>query len=203
MKEAEMELATTIVAAITPFLPGRVGPHESLQSATSPPSAEMIRLSATLDVGGADYCGDQGESAAGPREAAANGNHDHAPFVRDCDPTCGAVAREPPSLDAREKGGGSGSGSMSGQLREASGETAQRGGGVGIDMEDLEAALKGFSAEAHRGAGLFRSSVEWGDVGGLRGVRAELREILEVCAACLGADFVCLSRVLTGVLRRT
>lgn len=52
--------------------------------------------------------------------------------------------------------------------------------GGGIEMEDLEAALDGFSAESLRGAGLFRSSVEWGDVGGLRGVRAELREILEV-----------------------
>lgn len=50
----------------------------------------------------------------------------------------------------------------------------------GIAMEDLEAALEGFSAESLRGAGLFQSSVEWGDVGGLRAVRAEIREILEV-----------------------
>lgn len=70
-------------------------------------------------------------------------------------------------------------------VREALGgeerEEHQRGiTGAGIEMEDLEAALDGFSAESLRGAGLFRSSVEWGDVGGLRGVRAELREILEV-----------------------
>lgn len=50
----------------------------------------------------------------------------------------------------------------------------------GIEMEDLEAALEGFAAESLRGAGLFQSGVQWGDVGGLRGVRAELREILEV-----------------------
>lgn len=47
-------------------------------------------------------------------------------------------------------------------------------------MEDLEEALEGFSAESLRGAGLFQSSVEWADVGGLRSVRAELREMLEV-----------------------
>lgn len=64
--------------------------------------------------------------------------------------------------------------------------------GAGIDMEDLEAALDGFSAESLRGAGLFRSSVEWGDVGGLRGVRADLREILEVCCG--------VSRAVCGVL---
>lgn len=52
-------------------------------------------------------------------------------------------------------------------------------GGV-IEMQDMEAALEGFSAESLHGAGLFRSGVEWGDVGGLRRVRAELREILEV-----------------------
>lgn len=50
----------------------------------------------------------------------------------------------------------------------------------GIEMQDLEAALEGFSAESLRGAGLFESGVEWGDVGGLNGVRAELREMLEV-----------------------
>lgn len=57
----------------------------------------------------------------------------------------------------------------------------------GIEMEDLEAALEGFSAESVRGAGLFASSVEWGDVGGLCGVRAELREILEVHTVVCGA----------------
>lgn len=58
------------------------------------------------------------------------------------------------------------------------GANIQTGGS--IEMEDLEEALEGFSAESLRGAGLFQSSVEWADVGGLRLVRAELREILEV-----------------------
>lgn len=50
----------------------------------------------------------------------------------------------------------------------------------GIEMQDLEAALEGFSAESLRGAGLFESGVDWSDVGGLKAARSELREILEV-----------------------
>lgn len=78
-----------------------------------------------------------------------------------------------PTLTAEAGGGAVGSGF-------AGPSTISGVAAGGIEMEDLEAALEGFSAESLRGAGLFQSSVEWGDVGGLRGVRAELREILEV-----------------------
>ncbi|CAN0052471.1 unnamed protein product, partial [Laminaria digitata] len=82
-------------------------------------------------------------------------------------------------------GGGGGEGGGGGGQNGRYGSSVCLGGnggkeGEGIEMEDLEAALEGFSAESLRGAGLFQSGVKWGDVGGLRGVRAELREILEV-----------------------
>lgn len=96
---------------------------------------------------------------------------------RNQDPTPTPASRESSETRVASSRGLSTTGPGDGCHLRESGVGAER---RGIEMEDLEAALEGFSAESVRGAGLFASSVEWGDVGGLCGVRAELREILEV-----------------------
>jgi peroxin-1 len=50
----------------------------------------------------------------------------------------------------------------------------------GIREEDLEGALEGFTPASLRGARLFASEVTWADIGGLEGLKAEVRDIFEI-----------------------
>lgn len=159
MKEAETKVAATTIA-VSPSLQG----HDRQQEPSATPSSSVEVNTRSLTAGDCEH-GYSGEGTAG-RGELPNGNA-RTRSVGDNDLASSLVE------------------GVGNQTREEPWEMGQQGGGDSIDMEDLEAALKGFSAESLRGAGLFRSSVEWGDVGGLRGVRAELREILEVCEAVL------------------
>ncbi|CAM9368423.1 unnamed protein product [Ectocarpus fasciculatus] len=174
MKEAEREVAISALAIPS----AREHQHRRRQRAALSPSRLAIN-GGTVGVEGGD-CGkgglDRGTlNGDAPCGALTNGSHGHhAPATyRDNHDSCSGNSplvtvggmREDTSRHVRDPQGAAQLGG---------------GGGLGVDMEDLEAALKGFSAESLRGAGLFRSSVEWADVGGLSGVRSELREILEL-----------------------
>lgn len=177
MKEAETEVTVSSVLAAPPR---REHQHRRRQWTALYPSRLAVNGGTSRAEGG--DCGKGGHdggtlNGAAPCGTLTNGSHNYpAPVAyRESHASCSG---EPPPL-------------VVGDMAERSSSHAQDprgiaqlggGGGVGVDMEDLEAALKGFSAESLRGAGLFRSSVEWADVGGLGGVRSELREILEVCA---------------------
>ncbi|CAM9343475.1 unnamed protein product [Scytosiphon promiscuus] len=178
MKEAETEVSSTAAFA---------APHVRLEypncpqnSSPLPPSQAVVNgttISAGVGHGGygREASSGHGKSAAVDSAIATsvvNGGHD---ALRDSDVVSAGADGRPSPITTVESGGGFGArgGSIISSI-----DMSQGVGG--IEMEDLEAALEGFSAESLRGAGLFRSSVEWGDVGGLSGVRAELREILEL-----------------------
>lgn len=169
MKESETGLVSTAaVAAPTITLEHERRP-ESLSSL--PPSQGVV--SATTNGANGGHWKSSVDDAA-----AASGVNDghHSPPFGDVDVVSVGADGHPPPMIAVNGGAGvdARGSSSSSNINSRSQVTG------GIEMEDLEAALKGFSAESLRGAGLFRSSVEWGDVGGLNTVRAELREILEV-----------------------
>lgn len=176
MKEAEKEVFST-----APASPALIPLDHSRRPGISPP----LPPSQVASGGHGDW-GEgvrSGKGAVGDAAADSSGTNDtrHVPPFRDSDVvSVGANGRPPPPPLVAMNGGAD---VVAGGSSSSSSNGTSRAFG-GIEMEDLEAALKGFSAESLRGAGLFRSSVEWGDVGGLSGVRAELREILEVRHAC-------------------
>ncbi|CAM9982604.1 unnamed protein product [Ectocarpus sp. 12 AP-2014] len=176
MKEAETEVTISSALAVPS---ARKHQHRRRQRTALSPSRVAIN-GGTVRVEGGD-CGKGGHDGStlngdAPCGNLTNDTHNYHPLAtyRDNHDSSSGNLRHVTVSDTRE-------GSSSGHARDPQGATyLGGGGGVGVDMEDLEAALEGFSAESLRGAGLFRSSVEWGDVGGLNGVRSELREILEL-----------------------
>eukprot|EP00903_Cladosiphon_okamuranus_P011980 g11251.t1 len=192
MKEAETQIATTTAAAEASRDHRQLLTQHPATTTTSLPQETAVMAP---DGGNLSVTPRQGDGGAkDPARIACRGNHDKrlGVCVRNIGtPGNGAITGAPPPIS-----GGSGAcntiatttattSSLSREVLCSSEEAPHEqgvvgGAGAGIEMEDLEAALDGFSAESLRGAGLFRSSVEWGDVGGLRGVRAELREILEL-----------------------
>ncbi|CAM9578627.1 unnamed protein product, partial [Hapterophycus canaliculatus] len=173
MKEAEAELGGSAASADPPKPPE----YQRRAHNLPPPPSQPAICGAT--TGSSDVHGDcdsergfnrdVGDASNAAATSDANDHH-HALPLREGDViSAGADGRPPPPTSAMNGGA------------EFSARSSSRSQAFGrIEMEDLEAALKGFSAESLRGAGLFRSSVEWGDVGGLSAVRAELREILEL-----------------------
>ena len=73
-------------------------------------------------------------------------------------------------------GGGSGGGVPGGPASRSSGIS----GGEGLSLDDIECALDGFTPTALRNAKLHSSSVKWSEVGGLEGVKKDLRDMLEL-----------------------